>query len=298
MSRWWRAYDDAVDDAKLCLLSDRAHRAWFNLCCLTSKNGGTLPETGVLAFKLRMKTARVIAVLAELKTAGLVDEDERGQRPHNWDHRQFVSDGSAERVKRHRAKREAAGLEAQWFPSKKLRIEVYTRDNFQCVYCGSEENLSIDHRTPQLRGGTHDLENLQTACRSCNGAKRDMTHEEYVARNESVTLLKRPQRTEQTTEQKDIAANAASTGNGKYAFESGAIRLTAKDFTKWEQAFKHLDLAAELIALAPWAATQASWFNAVAGALAKKNREMKLRTETAKTGGQLSRAPSPTDGFI
>jgi hypothetical protein len=41
-------------------------------------------------------------VLAELRAAGLIDDDERGVRPHNWDKRQFTSDGSTPRVRRFR----------------------------------------------------------------------------------------------------------------------------------------------------------------------------------------------------
>lgn len=81
------------------------------------------------------------------------------------------------------------------------------------------------------------------------------------------------------------AADAATTENGKYKFEHGVVRLTAKDFDKWKQAYSHLDLAAELIALAPWAAEQRNWFHAVPAALAKRNRELKHRTDAAKNGG-------------
>ena len=77
-----------------------------------------------------------------------------------------------------------------------------------------------------------------------------------------------------------------------YAFESGVIRLTAKDFEKWKIAFSRLDLAAELIALAPWAAEQREWFHAVAGALAKRNRELKVRADQVQQGNGLPLTPS------
>jgi len=80
---------------------------------------------------------------------------------------------------------------------KALREAVYQRDGYSCIYCGSQERLSLDHLTPEIRGGTHDIENLGTACLSCNGAKRDMTETEYRV---SVTLLKRPQSTDNRTE--------------------------------------------------------------------------------------------------
>ena len=68
-----------------------------------------------------------------------------------------------------------------------------------------------------------------------------------------------------------------------YAFESGVIRLKQKDFDNWKVAFSHLDLAAELVGLASWAADQGGrWFPAVSAALAKKNRELGLRIEQSK----------------
>jgi len=105
MSHWWRAHDEAIDDPKLCLLSDRAFRAWFNLCCLTSANGGVFPNVNVILLKLRLSRSRLAAVLGELKEAGLIDEDEAGVRPHNWNGRQFKSDVSTERVKHHRERK-------------------------------------------------------------------------------------------------------------------------------------------------------------------------------------------------
>ena len=42
-----------------------------------------------------------------------------------------------------------------------------------CVYCGSTDNLSIDHIIPIDKGGTQDSKNLIRACGSCNSAKRN-----------------------------------------------------------------------------------------------------------------------------
>lgn len=52
-----------------------------------------------------------------------------------------------------------------------VRALVYARDGNACVHCGSTENLSIDHIKSLAQGGTHDLENLQTLCKSCNSSK-------------------------------------------------------------------------------------------------------------------------------
>lgn len=93
MSRWWRAYDEAVDDPKLILLTDKQHRAWFNLCCITSQNGGTLPALAVIAVKLRTSPDKARGIVAELVALGLVDNDGNGVfAPHNWNARQYKSD--------------------------------------------------------------------------------------------------------------------------------------------------------------------------------------------------------------
>ena len=54
------------------------------------------------------------------------------------------------------------------------RFMVLTRDAFQCRYCGcTPENnpLHVDHVVPVAIGGSDDLENLVTACPSCNRGK-------------------------------------------------------------------------------------------------------------------------------
>jgi hypothetical protein len=41
----------------------------------------------------------------------------------------------------------------------------------QCVYCGSSENLTLDHVNPKMRGGNDTTHNVVPACRSCNQSK-------------------------------------------------------------------------------------------------------------------------------
>lgn len=77
-----------------------------------------------------------------------------------------------------------------------------------------------------------------------------------------------------TRDQKERKEDAPDGAASKYFFESGCIRLIERDFRKWEQSFTHLELRAELIGLAKWAADQKDWFHAVSAALAKRNREI------------------------
>lgn len=52
-----------------------------------------------------------------------------------------------------------------------IRKAVYLRDGNRCRFCGSEEDLSLDHIIPWSRGGPDMVENLRVLCRSCNSSR-------------------------------------------------------------------------------------------------------------------------------
>lgn len=52
---------------------------------------------------------------------------------------------------------------------------VLIRDKHKCAYCGSKDNLTIDHIIPKSRGGKSTFENCVAACKACNNDKRDKT---------------------------------------------------------------------------------------------------------------------------
>jgi 5-methylcytosine-specific restriction endonuclease McrA len=58
------------------------------------------------------------------------------------------------------------------------RQNIFKRDNHRCVYCGTHEDLTLDHVMPKSRGGRTSWENLATACKRCNTRKGDCTPEE------------------------------------------------------------------------------------------------------------------------
>jgi CRISPR/Cas system Type II protein with McrA/HNH and RuvC-like nuclease domain len=58
------------------------------------------------------------------------------------------------------------------------RKRLFKRDNFQCGYCGSQKNLTIDHVIPKSRGGSNGWNNLVTCCSRCNSLKGDKTPED------------------------------------------------------------------------------------------------------------------------
>lgn len=66
---------------------------------------------------------------------------------------------------------------------------IYKRDGHSCQYCGSRDNLTLDHVQPRSRGGKLSWTNLVTACRRCNSLKGDRTPEEA-----NMPLLNQPYR--------------------------------------------------------------------------------------------------------
>lgn len=55
---------------------------------------------------------------------------------------------------------------------------VFKRDGFQCQYCGSQKDLTLDHLVPKAKGGKSTWNNLVTACKKCNSIKGDYTPEQ------------------------------------------------------------------------------------------------------------------------
>ena len=49
-----------------------------------------------------------------------------------------------------------------------LRLTVLERDRYQCVKCGSTENLHVHHIQARRKHGTNQMDNLQTLCDRCH----------------------------------------------------------------------------------------------------------------------------------
>lgn len=61
------------------------------------------------------------------------------------------------------------------------RVNVFSRDNYECQYCGSKpgtSSLTYDHVVPRSKGGKTVWENIATCCIKCNARKADRTPEE------------------------------------------------------------------------------------------------------------------------
>jgi hypothetical protein len=102
MSRWFRFYDEALNDPKVQRLSGDLFKAWANFLCLASKNNGAVLRADV-TFALRFTDeTETDFYLGKLIEANLIEDRGDVLVPHNWDKRQYKSDTSTDRVKRFR----------------------------------------------------------------------------------------------------------------------------------------------------------------------------------------------------
>ena len=49
--------------------------------------------------------------------------------------------------------------------------EVFRRHGHKCLKCGTQYDLTVDHKIPLARGGDWSIDNLEPLCRSCNSSK-------------------------------------------------------------------------------------------------------------------------------
>ncbi len=58
------------------------------------------------------------------------------------------------------------------------RFNLFLRDKFNCVYCGSQRDLTFDHVIPRSQGGRTSWTNISAACAPCNLRKGGRTPKE------------------------------------------------------------------------------------------------------------------------
>lgn len=72
------------------------------------------------------------------------------------------------------------------FDDEKIKLNTGKR----CNYCGTSDNLTLDHILPKYEGGKDDAENLILACKSCNSSKGKKDLMEWMhSKNEFLPLM-------------------------------------------------------------------------------------------------------------
>lgn len=110
MSRWFRLYDEFLDDPKIQRLHPALLKVLLNVWCIASRHDGRLPTLADMSFSLRMTEDETLRAVSKLADAGFIDTDDATgeQRPHGWTVRQFRSDTSTDRVREHRKRQKTA----------------------------------------------------------------------------------------------------------------------------------------------------------------------------------------------
>jgi hypothetical protein len=182
MSRWFRLYDDVVNDPKVQRLPGDKFKAWINLLCIASKHGGALPGVPDVAFILRLTVEKTSALLDELCAAGLIDPLEvengpMGYEPHNWNKRQYKSDTTdptaPERNRRYRSRKRNDRNAAVTLTPTRTETEAEAETEQIPEASASGADAPIDHRKRLFSEGLQKLAAMTgkgpDACRSFVG---------------------------------------------------------------------------------------------------------------------------------
>lgn len=82
------------------------------------------------------------------------------------------------------SKPQVTDAEVDYYNVRENRAKVYERDGYKCRYCGKQLTrftCTLDHVTPVTAGGTNALDNLVTACLSCNSKKHHRPVGDFLA---------------------------------------------------------------------------------------------------------------------
>lgn len=171
MTRWFRFYQEALDDPKVQKLEPFDFKCWVNVLCLACRNDGKLPLLPDMAFALRMTIDGCQTVLERLSNGGLIDKASGGANGahyvvHNWEKRQYKSDTSTPRVKRFRERSETV---TETPPDTETETEhVQTR---KVKRAQRATRLPEDWSPREFEGEVDELEKFRDWARSAPGQK-------------------------------------------------------------------------------------------------------------------------------
>jgi hypothetical protein len=100
---WFRLYAEFATDPKVQSMPEHMQRRLVMLFCLRSGNGNATFHETELLWALRISPDELAETKALFLAKGFISET---WRVTNWDKRQYVSDSSTERVRKHRERRE------------------------------------------------------------------------------------------------------------------------------------------------------------------------------------------------
>jgi hypothetical protein len=106
--KWFRLYNEIIDDPKVAKLTDGEFRLFIYLMCVASeseKMGKIDMNVDQLAWRLRKKRKKIEQTVSKLTHLGILEVAGDVLIFVNWQKRQRPSDSSTERVQRHRKRK-------------------------------------------------------------------------------------------------------------------------------------------------------------------------------------------------
>lgn len=120
---WFRMYAEFATDPKVQMLSEQHQRRYIMLLCLRCCNGDETLHDDAIAFQLRITNDEWSATKDVLMSKELITKE---GKPTAWDKRQYLSDTSTERVKRHREKTKRSSNVAATPPEAETETDTDT----------------------------------------------------------------------------------------------------------------------------------------------------------------------------
>ena len=181
--RWYRAYVGTVTDKKIGAVALRSgvsrsvvFAAW-HVILESAADANAGGEAKCDEFDVSAALGEPLEAVQRILVCMAEADMFRDGKVTKWRERQYESDSSLERVRKYREKRKDLGLPSNSDYSR-FHEKIRERDGEdRCVYCGSEENLQVDHMMPVFLGGTDHSDNLAFACKRCNSGKSGRTPE-------------------------------------------------------------------------------------------------------------------------
>jgi hypothetical protein len=106
--KWFRFYDEFLDDTKVAMMSDTDQLLWVKALCLANSDkqrGHIKLSDEEICWKLRILIEQWRSAIDKFRAKGMIEHCEGGYKITNWTDRQFCSDSSTERVATHREKK-------------------------------------------------------------------------------------------------------------------------------------------------------------------------------------------------
>jgi len=147
---WFRFYTNALDNPKVQRLSPLLFKVWVNLLCIARLNGGVIPPSETISFRLRMTDKALGDSIDKLIEKRLIDITSKGMQPHDWEGHQYESDSCTERVRRFRERQRNANETLQETHSNVSPSVSVSESISEVVF--NKENLSL--KCEVVRGDT------------------------------------------------------------------------------------------------------------------------------------------------